>query len=82
MAMASDDREMMIASIEAGLPGEGEALTLAQAAEVLSISVSTAKKLARRGTLPGLLPKVGTMWRVSRRQLAVFLAGAPDGDAQ
>jgi excisionase family DNA binding protein len=71
----ADDAELLISSIEAGLPGDGEALTLAQTAEVLAISVATAKKLAARGELPGVLPKVGHQWRVSRRVLATFLAG-------
>lgn len=48
-------------------------LTLSEAATVLRISVSTAKKLAKRGDLPGILPKLGTQWRVSKRLLAEYM---------
>jgi excisionase family DNA binding protein len=71
----------LVAELEASLPGEGGTLTLAQAASALSISVSTAKKLAAKGTLPGILPMVGAQWRVSRRVLATFLAGQTNGSS-
>lgn len=48
-------------------------LTLVEAAALLRISVSTAKKLAARGNLPGILPKVGVQWRVNERVLRQFL---------
>ena len=54
---------------------EPEVLTLTEAANVLRISVSTAKKLARSGELPGVLPKLGTQWRVSRRALEAYMGG-------
>ena len=44
-------------------------LTLAEAAQALRISLSTAKKLARDGELPGLVGKVGNQYRVSSAKL-------------
>ena len=55
-----------------------EVLTLTEAADALRISVSTAKKLARNGELPGVLPKLGTQWRVSRKALETYMDGAVD----
>ena len=55
---------------------EPEVLTLTEAAEMLRISVSTAKKLARNGELPGVLTKLGTQWRVSRRALEAYVNGS------
>ena len=40
---------------------------------MLRISPSTAKKLAARGTLPGVLPKLGGQWRVSARHLLAYM---------
>lgn len=57
---------------------EPEVLTLTEAAALLRISVSTAKKLAREGELPGVLPKLGTQWRVSKRALDAYLSGGVD----
>jgi len=48
---------------------------LTEAADALRISVSTAKKLARNGELPGVLPKLGTQWRVSRKALEQYMGG-------
>ena len=48
-------------------------LTIGEAADILGISISTAKKLAGRGALPGVLPKVGGQWRVNRDVLIEWL---------
>jgi len=50
-----------------------EVLTLQETADRLRISITTAKKLAANGTLPGLLPKLGRQWRVSRKLLEEHL---------
>jgi excisionase family DNA binding protein len=50
-------------------------LTLGEAAEMLRISISTAKKLASSGALPGVLPKVGRQWRISRAGLVAYIHG-------
>ncbi len=52
-----------------------EVLTLAEAAVRLRISVSTAKRRAAAGTLPGVLPKERLAhWRVSAAVLEEYLA--------
>ena len=52
-----------------------QVLTLAEAAGRLRISVSTAKRRAAAGTLPGVLPKADRAhWRVSATVLEEYLA--------
>jgi len=58
--------------VSATLPNR-EVLTLTETADALGISPSTAKKLAARGELPGLLPKVGNQWRISKRLLVEYM---------
>lgn len=55
-------------------PGPNDAvLTLGEAAVMLRISLSTAKKLAASGEMPGILPKLGGQWRISRVGLDSYL---------
>lgn len=46
--------------------------TIREAADLLRISVNTAKRLARQGQLPGA-QKIGQAWRVESRQLHDYL---------
>jgi len=50
-----------------------EVIGLSEAAELLGISYSTAKRLARDGQIPGQLPKIGSLYMVSRRGLEQYL---------
>lgn len=56
-------------------------LSLEEARKVLGYGATKAYDLARRNAFPGQLPRIGKEWRISRRQLAEWLATAtPDGD--
>lgn len=58
---------------------EPDILTLAEAASLLRISLSTAKKLARSGELPA--SKVGGQWRLSRHRLLELVVTNSDYSA-
>lgn len=62
-------------SVVETIAAEDPVLTLAEAASLLRIHPSTAKKMAARGELPGVLPKLGGQWRVSAKRLHAYLAG-------
>ena len=49
------------------------ALTISQAAAILSVSETTVYRLAAAGKVPAV--KVGTAWRFTEAMLAKFLAG-------
>lgn len=55
---------------------EYRVVTLAEAAQVLGISISTAKKLAKAGQLPGCVGKVGGTWRINQSKLLEFVSNA------
>jgi hypothetical protein len=52
-----------------------EVIPLAEAAERLGVSVTTARRLARNGNFPGQLPKIPTLktWFVSVRGLDEYI---------
>lgn len=54
-------------------------LTIDEVAELLGRHPSTVRKLASRGELPGVLPKVGGQWRINRKTFFEYLdlPGAP-----
>ncbi|MET0724746.1 MAG: helix-turn-helix domain-containing protein [Leifsonia sp.] len=57
-------------------PSDGDLarfLTLADTAEVLSITVAEARELVRSGELPAI--RVGTAWRVERVVLEAYIDG-------
>lgn len=54
-------------------------LTLDEAARVLRISPDKAKAMARAGTLPGVVGKIGTRWRVNEGLLLEFVTGEGSG---
>lgn len=56
-------------------PPSDRLISLAEAAAILRVSVTTAKKLARRDALPGLVGKVGCQWRVNEAALRAFAEG-------
>jgi excisionase family DNA binding protein len=56
---------------------KSEVLTIDDAADMLGIHYTTAKRLALHGKLPGAF-KLGSQWRVSRAALLKFLDN-PDG---
>lgn len=51
-------------------------LTIEETARILGISRGTAFEQARQGVLPGLLPRVGRRFLVSKRLLEEYLNGA------
>src|SRR5437762_10409074 len=51
--------------------GEGDLLTLAEAAQVLGVSARTAQRLLDREELKGI--KVGRQWRFRKADLAAYL---------
>lgn len=53
-----------------------EILSVAEAAEVLRMHYVTACKMAKAGTLPGLLPRIGRNHRISRQLLTAYTCGA------
>lgn len=59
------------------MPTDPEILTLNEAAELLRLTPSGARALARRGDLPGGV-KVGGEWRVNRTKLIEHLGLDPD----
>ena len=50
-----------------------EVLTIAEAASILRLSESKTRQLAASGELPGVLPRLGKTWRVSRAGLQRYL---------
>ena len=54
---------------------EPATLTLYEVADLLRISDSTAKRLAKQGKLPGNIGKVGRQWRFSREAVMNFVGG-------
>ena len=57
-------------------------LTLRQASRLLGISESSARYLAAKGTLPGVLPrKLGDQWRVNRAALMAYVESHANGSA-
>ena len=50
-----------------------DVMTAAEAAALLRVSESTAKRLATRGEVPAV--KVGRAWRFNRAQLHAYLRG-------
>jgi excisionase family DNA binding protein len=56
---------------------EDRVLTIKEAAVILRCSPSMCRKLAKAGTLPGLLPRVGSLWRISERALTEWVALQP-----
>lgn len=55
--------------------GLGRFLTLADAAEILNISVNQAYNLVRSGELPAIKLGGNSQWRVERDQLEAFIEG-------
>lgn len=53
---------------------ESAAISITEAARLLGVSASTARKLAAVGELPGLIPgKLGSQWRVNRQALLDYV---------
>lgn len=55
---------------------EDTVIGLAEAAKLLGVSYTTAKRLAAKGKFPGQLPKLGSRYGVSRVALDDYLAHA------
>lgn len=49
-------------------------LTITQVSRLLGISPTTARELAAKGELPGILPRVGGQWLCSREAVMAYLA--------
>lgn len=62
--------------VDAAAPPDDEFLTISEAAELLRIGLSTAKREARAGRFPGAI-KIGRQWRVSRGALMDSINGTP-----
>lgn len=52
-----------------------EILTLTEARRILRWGETKAYQHARAGTFPGLLPRIGGRFQVSRRRLMAFIEG-------
>lgn len=56
-----------------GAPDDLRVIPIAEAAQYLGISTSTAKKWAADGKFPGALRKVGGVWLVNERALFDYI---------
>lgn len=72
-------RARALATADRLAASEFRLLTLAEAAAVLRISMDKAKDMARSGTLPGVVGKVGNAWRVNEGLLLEFVTGEGSG---
>jgi len=68
----------MASSLEHFAPAEARTVSLDEAARALGIGLTTAYNLARAGTFPARVFKVGATWRVSTKSLGRAIDGDDD----
>lgn len=60
---------------------ERRVISLTEAADMLGVHPTTARRLAASGEFPGILPKLGGQWRVSLEALNAYIASGGEHGA-